>query len=281
MKKLMTSVLVVTVAVILSFVLGIGSPAAAAPATVEEAGFLSAPWKFHVNLYGWLPDAPAEIRVDGKKVVDVPEDVDTILDSLQRAGMFELEVHKGPLIFFANNVYYKGKYDKNFKGPVTGLPKEYTLQEEVWVIKYGAGYELGPWNLGKSDDSPTWNLIPWVGAFYFHDSWKLKIEDRDGSNADKVNGTYKFNTPMVGLGARPKLSERWYLNLSYGYGGWDVDHVEYVHDFIGNVSYRFNMWNVSSKVFAGYRYLHFERKEQKKEIDLKAYGPFFGIGWEF
>ena len=57
--------------------------------------------------------------------------------------------------------------------------------------------------------------------------------------------------------------------------------MEYVHDFIGNVSYRFNMWNVSSKVFAGYRYLHFERKEQKKEIDLKAYGPFFGIGWEF
>jgi len=281
MKKLMTSVLVVTVAVILSFVLGIGSPAAAAPATVEEAGFLSAPWKFHVNLYGWLPDAPAEIRVDGKKLVDLPENVDTILDSLEAAAMFELEVHKGPLAFFTNTIYYGGDYDKNFTGPVTGLPKEYRLQEEVWAIKYGAGYRLGPWNLGKSDDSPTLTLYPWIGAFYFHDDWKLKIEDRDGSNGDKVNGTYKFNTPMVGLVARPKLSERWYLNLSYGYGGWDVDHVDYVYDFIGNIGYHFTMWNVSSKVYAGYRYLKFEREEQKIELDLKVYGPFFGIGWEF
>lgn len=281
MKKLMTSVLMVTVVMVLSFVLGIGSPAAAAPATVEEAGFLSAPWKFHVNFYGWLPDAPAEIRVDGKKVVEVPENVDTILGSLQAAAMLELEVHKGPVFVFANNVYYKGDYDKNFKGPLTGLSREYTLEEKVWAIKYGAGYRLGPWSMGRSDDSPTLSLYPWVGAFYFHDDWSLKIDPQSDPFGGKVDGTYKFNTPMVGLGVRPKLSERWYLNLSYGYGGWDVDHVEYVHDFIGNVGYRFSVWNVSSKVFAGYRYLHFERKEQKKEIDLKAYGPFFGIGWEF
>jgi len=246
-----------------------------------EGSILSAPWKFNVNLYGWLPEAPATINVDGKEVVDVPENLDTILDSLNAAAMFEIEVHKGPITVFTNTVYYKGEYDEGFTGPVTGLSREFELEEEVWAIKYGVGYQLGPWNLGKSEDSPTLSLYPWVGAFFFHDDWSLKVNPTDVPGGGKVDGTFRFNTPMVGLTARPNLSERWYLNLSFGYGGWDVDDVDKIYDFIGNVGYRFTMWNVPSRVFAGYRYLYFDWKKQKTELELTAKGPFFGIGWEF
>jgi hypothetical protein len=69
--------------------------------------------------------------------------------------------------------------------------------------------------------------------------------------------------------------------LSFSYGGWDVDDVNKTYDFIGDIGYRFKMWNVSSKVYAGYRYLNieYEKKPVKLEVDVK--GPFFGIGWEF
>ena len=242
----------------------------------------SDPWRFRINLYGWLPDAPATINVNGKEVVDVPENLDTILDSLNLTAMFELEAHKGPLVLFANNIYYKGKYDENFTGPITSLPKEYELQEEVWAIKYGAGYELGRWSTGKSVTSPTFNLIPWVGGFYFHDDWSLTVKPYGAPLSGKTTGSYDFNTPMVGLASRVALTEKWYLNLSYGYGGWDVDSVDEIYDFVGNVGYRFMMGDVSTRVFAGYRYLYFDRPDDRGiEIELTAKGPFFGMGWEF
>lgn len=242
----------------------------------------SDPWRFHVNLYGWLPDAPATINVKGREVVDVPEDLDTILDSLNAAAMFELEAHKGPLVLFANVVYYDGEYDDGFTGPVSGASRRFELEEEVWAIKYGVGYRLGSWKLGESPGSPTLALYPWVGAFYFHDDWKVKV-DPVGVVLDgvKVDGTFEFNTPMVGLTQRVNFSERWYLNLSFSYGGWEVDDVEEIYDFIGNVGYRFTMWDVPSKVFAGYRYLHIDWEDQPEELKLTAKGPFFGIGWEF
>lgn len=262
----------------MAFVSTVKSPAIAQEG---ESGW-DAPWRFHFNLYGWLADAPATINVKGREVVDVPGDMDTVLDSMDMGAMFEVEAHKGPFAAFANVIYYDGAYDDNFTGSVSGQPREFELEEEVWAIKYGVGYRLGSWNLGESPDSPTLALYPWVGAFYFHNDYKVTV-DPVGVVLDgvEVDGTFEFNTPMVGLTPRLKLSERWYLNFSFAYGGWEVDDVEEIYDLFGNVAYRFKMWDVSSKVFAGYRYLRidWEKNEKKLEVDVK--GPFFGIGWEF
>ena len=45
--------------------------------------------------------------------------------------------------------------------------------------------------------------------------------------------------------------------------------------------YRFKMGNVSSTVFAGYRYLHIDYEKQPITLKVDVFGPFFGIGWEF
>jgi hypothetical protein len=129
--------------------------------------------------------------------------------------------------------------------------------------------------------SPTLSVIPWAGAFFFHDDWEVNVSP--GGNFDGVNmeGTLDFNTPMVGLTGRWKISERWYLNLSYGYGGWDVSDVNEIYDFVGDVGYRFTMWDVSSKVFAGYRYLYVDYEKDPVKLDVAVKGPFVGIGWEF
>jgi hypothetical protein len=256
----------------------------ATPALVQGKGFSwDDPWKFHVNLYGWLPDAPATIDVGDKTLVDVPEDLDTILDSLEMAAMFELEAHKGPLVLFLNNVYYKGKYDDHFTGRISNQRRKFTLEEKVWAIKYGAGYKFGPWD-SESSAAMDLTLIPWVGAFYFNDDWKVKISSAEPAfifkGIDK-DGTLNFNTPMVGLASRVNLTERWYLNLSFGYGGWDVSNVDEIYDFVGNAAYRFKMWNVDSKFLVGYRYLHIDYEDKPVTLEVDVKGPFLGIGWEF
>jgi hypothetical protein len=213
-----------------------------APAIAQGEGILDAPWEFHVNVYGWLPDAPATIEVNDKELVDVPEDLNTILDSLQMAAMFELEAHKGPLVLFTNNVYYKGDYSKHFTGAVSKARRKFELEEKVWAIKYAAGYKFGPWEADENPGSMNLNLIPWAGFFYFNDKWKVKVSPAEPLfDGVKKHGTLDFNTPMIGLSSRINLTERWYLLLSGGYGGWDVDDVDEIYDIIGDVGYRFKM----------------------------------------
>ena len=64
-------------------------------------------------------------------------------------------------------------------------------------------------------------------------------------------------------------------------GGFHVDNVDNTYQFIGVVGYRFKMWDVSSKVFAGYRYLHIDYEKRNVDLQLDIKGPLLGIGWEF
>ena len=41
------------------------------------------------------------------------------------------------------------------------------------------------------------------------------------------------------------------------------------------------MGGVSSKVSAGYRYLHIDYEDQPVELKVDVKGPFIGVGWEF
>lgn len=239
------------------------------------------PWQFRVNLYGWLPDAPAKISVGDTTVVDVPEDLDTVLDSLNFAAMFELEAHKGPLALFANVIYYDGDYSDTLPGPISNQQREYKLEEEVWAIKYGVGYRFGSWDLGENQDSPTMTITPWVGAWYFHDDYAVTIQPTGTLSGGSVEGTFKFNTPMVGVTPRIRFNDRWYLNSSFSYGGWDVDDVDEIYDLFLNAGYRFKMGKVPAQAFFGYRYMHFDWIKEPEKIDLTVKGPYIGIGWIF
>lgn len=245
------------------------------------ADWWEAPWWFHVNVYGWLPNAPATIKVDGQDVADLPEDFDKILADLELAAMFEVEVHKGPIGFFASPLYYKGKDTEDFRGPA-GKERKFTVEEEVWLIKYGASYDLGPWRLWKDSDPPTVILQPYVGGLYLHDDIKLKVTPGAFDIGVDVDTTLKFNTPIIGANTLWNLTKRWGLRLGGNYGGFHVDDVEKTYEGVGTVVYRFKMWDdVSSKVFAGYRYLHLDYKKKEVAIELDVKGPLFGIGWVF
>jgi hypothetical protein len=257
----------------------VGTVTTAGTAQAEESK-QSGSWKFRANVYGWLPDAPATISVEGNTVVDVPEDLGTILDDAEALAMVEFEAQKGKLWLFTDIIYYKGEEDDKFTGPVLGTPRKFTLEEEVTFIKYGAGYEFGPWDAGNNNLS-TLTLTPWVGSVYFHDDWSVKVSPKNDPGGGRVSGTFEFHTPMVGVVSRSELAKNWDLTLDYGYGGWGVDDVDEIYDFYGGINHSFKMGDVPTDAFFGYRYLYLDWKDSPEELRLTIKGPFVGIGWEF
>ena len=238
------------------------------------------PWRFNVNLYGWLPDAPVDISTPEGRSASLPEDFDTILEALEFAAMAEGEVHKGPFGVFASPLYYKGSIDEHFIGPL-GESRTVTLDEKAFFMKYGASYDLGKLRLGSNADSPTVTIQPYAGALFLHDKIRTKLRPGSIGPGLTVRTTLEFNTPVVGVNTLWDLSDRWSLRLGGNYGGWGVDDVDKTYEAVGTLAYHFDMWDQDARVFAGYRYLHIEFDSGSVQVDLDVKGPLIGIGFDF
>jgi hypothetical protein len=237
-------------------------------------------WRFNVNIYGWMPEAPARIEIDDDTVASLPEDFSTILDSLEMAAMFELELHKGPIGVFASPMYFRGEDDEHFTG-VPGERRKVTLKENLWLIKYGVSYDFKPLHVLKNCRFPTVVFQPYVGALFFHDEITMKVSPGVLDNGLDYDKLIQFNTPLVGLNTLWDLTRSLSLRLGGNFGGWSVDKVTSTHEFIGTVSYNFKLYDISTKVFAGYRYLHIDYNKSALKIHVDVKGPLFGMGWEF
>ena len=243
-------------------------------------GWRDAPWRFNAKIYGWLPEAPATIKIDQEEVANLPESLDNILDDLKMAAMFELEAHKGPLGFFVSPVYYKGKDTEHFTG-LAGENRKFTLEESVWAIDYGVAYEIGQWRLGESADSPTVTVEPFVGGLYFRDKIKIEVNPGLFDIGLDINKTIRFNTPIIGVNTLWRFNDRWSLRVSGNYGGFHVSDVNRTYQGIGLLGYHFKMGKVPSQVYVGYRYLHLDYEDDPLEIEVDVKGPLVGLGWEF
>jgi len=238
------------------------------------------PWRFNVNLYGWLPSAPAEIETAGGAESDLPESLSTILDSLEFAVMAEGEIHKGPFGVFVSPIFYKGEDSENITG-LRGEKRKVTIDETVWLIKYGVSYDLGVLHLGKSPQSLTVTVQPYVGGLYFHDPIKLKVDPGVAGLGLKVRETIEFNTPIIGLNTLWHLTDRWSLRVGGNFGGWNVDNVESTYEVVGDIAYHFELWGQHAKAFVGYRYLYIDLDVGAVELTVTVKGPFVGMGFEF
>jgi hypothetical protein len=236
------------------------------------------PWRFIVNVYGWLPSAPVDIKTE-EGDESAPESFDNIFDSLQLAAMAEAEIHKGPIGVFVSPIFYKGEDDEHFTG-LLGASRKATLQETVWLIKYGVSYDLGLFRLGESSDPPTVTLQPYAGGLYLHDKIRLDLSPGAIGPGVKVRETIEFNTPIIGVNTLWDLTDRWSLRIGGNIGGWHVDDVNQTYEIIGTAAYHFKLWDKSAKVFAGYRYLHLDY-EKEVELEVTIKGPLFGFGFEF
>jgi len=227
-------------------------------------------WRFNLNVYGWMPWAPADITI-GDDTVHIPEDFGTIFDSLRFAMMFEAEVHKGPIGVFISPLYVELDYSEYEQGPFER--RKVTLKEQVWEVDYGASYRFEPWDLGNNSKL---TLEPYAGARYLNDN--IKIEFKPGTS---VLETINFTTPIIGLRTHWDFGGPWFLDVSGDYGGFDVDNVDNTYGAVGRIGYRFKIKNVSTNAFLGFRYLHIDYSKDLVELKVDIYGPFLGMGVEF
>jgi hypothetical protein len=235
------------------------------------------PWRVHFNLYGWLPQAPATISVDGAEG-SIPENFSKILSDLEFAAMGDIEVYKGPIGVFLSPIYYKGRDSEHFEGLFER--RKITLEESVWVLDYGATYAFGPWPLWSGAEATT-TLEPFVGARFLNDHIRLKINAGVLEPAQTlVRKTIQFNAPIVGARARTNLTERWGLFLNGDYGGWDVDHLKETWNFGGALEYKFKIGSLQTKLFGGYRYLNVRYKDRDLKLRVAIKGVLFGFGFE-
>jgi hypothetical protein len=249
-------------------------------AAQEEQGWREAPWRFNAKVYGWLPEAPADIEIDQHEVAFLPESLDNILDDLDLTAMLEFEAHKGKLGFFISPVYYDGKDTEHFDG-VPGERRKFTLEESVWVVDYGVAYEIGQWRLGEAADSPTVTVEPFVGGLYFHDKIKIDVTPGLLDRGLRIRKTIEFNTPIVGLNALLRFNDRWSFRVSGNYGGFHISDVNKTWQGIGLLGYHFKIKKTSSQFFVGYRYLHLDYEDDPLAINVDVKGPLVGFGVEF
>jgi len=245
---------------------------AALPAEKETTDQEKDPWawRFNLNLYGWLPAMPTDIRI-GDNEIHMPADYDTVLESLRMALMLEAEVHKGPFGVFVTPLYVELDYSQE-KQRLIRTRKE-TLKQQAWLVDYGVAYSIGKWDVGKRS---TFDLAPYAGGRWFHDN--VKIEFKPGPT---ISREIEFNTPFVGLRGLWDFGNPWLLKIGGDYGGFGIDNVDQTIQMFGSIGYRFKIKEVATRAFLGYRWVNFEYHKDVVELETDMYGPYLGMGIEF
>ncbi len=87
--------------------------------------------------------------------------------------------------------------------------------------------------------------------------------------------------PIIGLNTIWNVARRWNIRVGGNVGGYNVDGVESTYRAYGTVAYRFKTWDVSSKVFVGYKYLYINYDKKDLRLELSVKGPLVGVGVEF
>lgn len=238
------------------------------------------PWRFNAKVYGWLPDAPADIYVNDHQAIGLPESVETIVDSANALFMGEFEVHKGRLGLFVSPVYYDGSDKTDFRGPL-GEKRKLDVQERLWLVDYGAGFDALSWNLGEGADSPTFTLTPFAGFRYFHDRIKMDVPSGAVFPGVRFRTTININTPIVGLKGYFKYNNRWSLGAEFDHGVWDDDEVNRTWQWMTMLTYHFDIKSVSSQLFLGYREVKLDIENGDVAVEVNVKGPVIGLGVSF
>lgn len=259
---------------ILAVVLLTASSSAALAAEPAEEGWLDGPWRYSAVIYGWLPNAPMDLFLDGEKLGGIPESLSNIIKALEMMAMLEFEAHKGRLGLYVSPIYYKGKYNKNIEGKL-GQTRKFTLKETVWLVDYGVGLDIGTWK-GVT-------VTPFFGARYFHDDLSIEVTPGELDQGVDFATTIKFNTPVAGLKAAVNIGEDWSVAVEGDWGVWNDSLVNKTYQYMGVGSYHFTMKKLPARVLFGYRYLLLDIENDVTTVGLKVAvkGPFIGLGVSF
>jgi hypothetical protein len=197
--------------------------------------------------------------------------------------MMRFKARKGPLGLFVNPIYYNGSWENEFKKfPLTG--RGYKLNERVFLVDYGASYEIGRWEIGKNGISREITLEPYAGGRWFYDNLTVRVDPGLITDGFKKYINISITAPIVGLQSRANLSKSWDVLFVGDYGGFHVGNFDKTYQLATYFEYNFN-WGKnkknSARAFLGYRYLYLEGANDTTFVKVAVKGPIVGIGFLF
>jgi hypothetical protein len=250
----------------------------------EEApapSLLSAPWKFDVVPYLWLPAMQGELTVRGHTVdVDISltdelKNLTEILDSLQLAFMGRAEARKGPLLFTLDLIYVKLEDEHT-----TARGGHTAVTPELLITEFGAGYRLGTFALSPVV-YPSLAVDFLAGGRYVSLEAGLKITGERGRSDVDVKRDVDWLEPFVGGRFILALSHRFTLTVRGDVGGFGVGS-DLTWSLVG--TFQYNLSRLVS-LGLGYRALDIDYKQGSGvnlvKFDTLLHGPLLGVAFHF
>jgi len=223
-----------------------------------------------IGLYGFLVGISGEAKIRNVSV-DADVSFSDILSNLDIGGMALLEHRRGNWSFILDVAYLGVSGDTVARNRFASV--ELDAEFDQWVVEGFVGYRV----FDRDYENTRLGIDVLGGVRYNHIGVDLDTKalllglPRSGSrnwSRDWVDGV---------VAARVRYGQE----VGWGVSAWadigeGADSSSY--QLAGTLSYKFDN---NIKVFAGYRYYHFEYERGRRGIDLDYSGPILGVSYRF
>jgi hypothetical protein len=199
--------------------------------------------------------------------------------------MLDFLVHKGRLGLFINPLYsdLEGERIQTLlAGTIFERDVKLKARLKMFIMSFGVGYRLGPYELSNQEGSWTPSVIvePYIGGRWTDMDAELTLVDRGRSFRDDIG----WADPLVGVMSVWNLYPRWNLTIAGDVGGFRVGS-DVAWSVIGLAGYRFHFSKrILGNVQFGYRALYqdFDSGSDKYFVyDTTMHGPWVGVSIDF
>lgn len=232
-------------------------------------------WQFLVTPYMWAVSVESKVTI-GNYSTSSTMTFSDIWNDLQAAGEIHLEARKGKFGFFLDPTYLKLQQDSTFTGTRNGAAppaaRNLSLTADMWLVEFGAFYQVGKWSLGDKGRSLSVDVLGGGRYWYLHGSL-------DTGGLTNPTSTDHFLDPIVGATLSADLTEKLMVYVRGDIGGFGVGS-----DFSWNGAALFG-YRITPGVIAllGYRmlYLDYKAGSSRARYDVTMQGPIGGITFLF
>jgi hypothetical protein len=253
--------------------LGLGAAAMLAGAAAAQVAAKVTPedrWVVSVTAYGWAPSVEGHTRVGGQKAdVDMP--FSDLLKDFAFGAMGMVAARRGRFGFYLNPFFARTISDEGGGGI------EARIESDSSMVGLGGLYRLLDWQAEPDSSGPRGaqlEALAGVRVTYM----RTEINFRHG--LPKLDDDKTWADPIVGLGGRLQLTDRWETFAEGDIGGFGVGS-DLTWSWTAGVGYGFELFGRQSFVRAGYRMLYQDYKDGGFEWDVTYKGPVVGLTTRF
>ena len=240
--------------------------------------FLTAPWKFSVEPYLWIPAMHGDVTVRGQTAdvdVSVGDTLDLLFDDFKIGALGRFEARKGELLLTFDLMYLSLEDETS-----TVRGRSADVSTKFLITEFGAGYRLATVPLGP-DVYPALAADVLAGGRYV--SLEAGIETSGGRRFGGIDVEREVDwiEPFVGGRLLLTLSPRVAFAVRGDAGGFGVGS-ELTWNIVGTLQYSLSR---CCTLAAGYRAMSIDYVQDsgasRFRLDVHMHGPLLGVVFRF